>query len=105
MKTAMTVTFPSFHDGAMSGFPPNQSSKKIRRGRTGAMDDFYLPAAPPAHLTDFALRALSQTRVVGTGMLRHTGICHGALATGEIPRVREGGGPGKSRGGKCTELS
>ena len=46
------------------------------------MDDFYLPAAPPAHLTDFALRALSQKRVVGGGMPRHTGIRHGTLATG-----------------------
>jgi len=45
------------------------------------MDDFYLPAAPPAHLTDFALRALSQKRVVGAGLPRHTGI-RGAFATG-----------------------
>ena len=50
------------------------------------MDDFYLPAAPPAHLTDFALRALSQKRVVGGGMPRHTGIRHGTLAIGESKR-------------------
>jgi len=47
-----------------------------------AMDDFYLPAAPPAHLTDYALRVLAEKRVVGSPMRSHTYIRQGALATG-----------------------
>eukprot|EP00802_Teleaulax_amphioxeia_P029733 Tamp_31966.p1 GENE.Tamp_31966~~Tamp_31966.p1 ORF type:complete len:173 (+),score=43.27 Tamp_31966:32-550(+) len=45
------------------------------------MDDFYLPAAPPAHLTGYALRVLAEKRVVGSPMRSHTYIRQGALAT------------------------
>jgi len=47
------------------------------------MEDFYLPSAPPSHLTGFALHVLSEKRFVGSPLKKHIYIpAHDQYQTG-----------------------